>query len=60
MAAIDVVAVGAEDGVDFIVAPRVAGAEEGNAEPSHRAAEAAEVAVAGFEAAGEQQAQFGR
>ncbi|WP_185752921.1 MULTISPECIES: hypothetical protein [Stenotrophomonas maltophilia group] len=60
MTAIDVVAVGAEDGVDFIAALRVAGAEHRNADPSHHAAEATETAVAGFEATSEQQAQPGR
>lgn len=60
MTAIDIVAVGAEDGIDFIVALRIAGAEEGDAEPPHQAPEATEAAVAGLEAPGEQQAQFGR
>ena len=60
MTAIDVVPVGTEDGIDLIAALRVAGAECCDAEPSYRAAEAAETAVAGFEATGEQQAQPGR
>ncbi len=54
MTAIDVVAVGTEDGVDFILALRITGTEEGDAEPTHQAAEATETAVAGFEATGEQ------
>lgn len=57
MTAIDVVAVGTEDGVDFIAALRITGTEEGDAEPTHHAAEATETAVTGFEATGEQQAQ---
>ncbi|PZT06330.1 hypothetical protein A7X89_11265 [Stenotrophomonas maltophilia] len=60
MTAINAVAVGTEDGIDLIAALRVAGAEHCNAEPSHHAAEAAETAVAGFEATSEQQAQPGR
>ncbi len=60
MTAIDVVAVGAEDGIDLIMALRIAGPEQRDTEPTHATTEAAELAVAGFEAAREQQSQPGR
>lgn len=60
MTAIDVVAVGAEDGIDFIMALRIAGAEHRDAEPTHATTEAAEPAVAGFKAARDEQVQPGR
>ncbi|WP_049415354.1 hypothetical protein, partial [Stenotrophomonas maltophilia] len=49
-----------KDGIDFIMALRIAGAEHRDAEPTRATTEAAKPAVAGFEAARDRQAQPGR
>ena len=60
MTPVQVVAIGAENGVDLIMAMPIAAAEHGDAQPPDHAPEAAQLSLAAFEAAGDQQAQGGR
>jgi hypothetical protein len=59
MATVQIMAVGAENGVDLIVAMPIAAAEHGDAEPPYQTPEASQLSLAAFEAAGDQQAQRG-